>query len=103
MIVQVRPDSPPTKFFFGRDRPLAGLPYLPPRECEDASAFIKRQAEVDAWVAHTLNEKHRKEAENINKNRSIPSRFEIGQKVWYRRPENSGTKVESLWLGPCLM
>ena len=27
----------------------------------------------------------------------------MGDKVWYRRPENSGHKLDSRWLGPCVV
>ena len=29
--------------------------------------------------------------------------MDIGVKVWYRRPENTGTKLDSRWLGPALV
>ena len=31
----------PYQILFGRERPLAGVPYEPPVECEDAKAFFK--------------------------------------------------------------
>ena len=30
----------PYQILFGRERPLAGVPYKPPVECEDALAFF---------------------------------------------------------------
>ena len=33
----------PYQILFGRERPLAGVPYQPPVECEDAIAFFERQ------------------------------------------------------------
>ena len=41
------PDTPgeaglsPYQILFGRERPLAAVPYQPPVECEDAQAFLK--------------------------------------------------------------
>ena len=71
---------------------MAGKPYQPPRECEDALAFIARQENIDVLVAEVLNEKHRKEAEAMNKTRTKFPPLTPGQKVWYRRPEGSGSK-----------
>ena len=41
----------PYEIVFGRERPLAGLPYTPPREAEDAVQFMQRQREFDQKVA----------------------------------------------------
>ena len=56
--------------------------------------------EVDQKVANILNEKHRDRAEKINAGRSKPHTYNASDKVWYRRPENSGDKLDSRWLGP---
>ena len=32
--------------------------------------------------------------------RGDPKPFDPGDKCWYRRPENSGNKLYSRWLGP---
>ena len=55
---------------------------------------------LDRKVAEILNEKHRSAAKSINKQRVDPPIFEVGDDVWYLRPENSGNKLDSRWLGP---
>ena len=60
----------PYEILFGRERPLASLPYEPEHECEDAIAFFKRQARVEKEVARVLNAKHVKHAEWLNSKRN---------------------------------
>jgi hypothetical protein len=48
----------PYEILFGRVRPLAGMPYDPPRECEDAHAFFSRMADTDQKFANVLNRSH---------------------------------------------
>ena len=48
----------PYNIVFGRHRHRAGIPQEPPRECEDAQAFLQRMEEIDKMVAETLNSKH---------------------------------------------
>ena len=69
--------SPYEKHFLWRERPLAGLPYEPEQECEDAVSFFRRQARVDKEVAKILNEKHEKQGGSLNFKRtdSFPSRI----------------------------
>jgi hypothetical protein len=90
----------PYQIIFGRDRPLGGVPYIPSRSSEDAQEFVKRVKEVEQAVAQTLNQKHQKQAEQVNKGRKDPPRFRTDDKVWYRRPEGTGEKTDSRWLGP---
>ena len=93
----------PYEIIFGRPRPIAGLPYDPPRECENSGEFLICMEEIDRKVAHIINEKHKLLASRLNKARREREVLEIGSKVWYRRPENSGTKLDSRWLGPALV
>jgi hypothetical protein len=79
---------------------LGGVPYIPSRSSEDAQEFVKRVKEVEQAVAQTLNQKHQKQAEQVNKGRKDPPRFRTDDKVWYRRPEGTGEKTDSRWLGP---
>ena len=90
----------PYQILFGRDRPLAGIPYTPPRECDDAVQFHKRMAEVDRQVADVLNRTHTMQAKRINQERKDMSPFPVGTQIWYKRPENSGVKLDSRWIGP---
>jgi transposase InsO family protein len=50
----------PYEILFGRPRPLANLPYNPPKECEDANQFFTRMSEIDLRVAKVLNKLHKK-------------------------------------------
>ena len=59
--------------------------------------------QVDTFVAEKLNKMHEKLAERINKKRLEGDVLKIGAKVWYRRPEGSGDKLDSRWLGPALV
>ena len=90
----------PYQILFGRERPLANVPYQPSRECEDAKQFFDRMKEIDEKVSRELNERHTKLAARINASRKETETYQVGMKVWYRRPENSGEKLDSRWIGP---
>ena len=93
----------PYQILFGRERNLPNLPYEAPRDCEDAQAFLSRMGEIDAKVAQALNETHERRAHSENAKRPEAEIFKTGQRVWYRRPEGSGDKLDSRWLGPALV
>ena len=93
----------PYEILFGRERPLAGLPYTPAKECEDAQQFFRRMGEIDQKVADALNRAHSAQAQRINQGRKEMQPFKIGDVVWYRRPENSGEKLDSRWIGPAIV
>ena len=57
-------------------------------------------SKIDEKVANILNLLHRKHAEQLNARRKVKRSFAEGDKVWYRRPPNSGGKLDSRWLGP---
>ena len=90
----------PYEIIFGRERFCARVPYEPPRTCEDAQDFFERMSANDRRVAEILNEMHKKSAGRINAKRKPYEVFPIGSVVWYRRPEGSGGKMDSRWLGP---
>jgi hypothetical protein len=90
----------PYEILFGRERPLANAPYSPDRECEDATDFFNRMRERDEKVAQVINERHKKEMEELNKARRVQKPLVPGDKVWYRRPENTGGKMDTRWIGP---
>ena len=94
----------PYQVLYGRDRPMAGVPYeLPPR-AEDAVAFFERQRKVDQQIAATLNQLHAKQAAQVNRRRKELSEFQLGDRVWYLRPrDRPGEKLESYWLGPAVV
>ena len=93
----------PYEILFGRSRHIAGLPYEPPRECEDSQVFISRMKEIDIQVSEKLNDMHKKLADRLNLKRKEGNAFANGTKVWYRRPEGSGDKLDSRWLGPAIV
>ena len=93
----------PYEMVTGRLRPLGNLPYLPEKECEDAKDFFTRMARLDQKVAKHLNELHKKQTDRYNANKKLGKPFEEGDRVWYRRPENTGGPVDSRWLGPALV
>ena len=93
----------PYQVLFGRERLMGNIPYTPSIENEDAKAFFERMKILDENVAKTLNEIHEKRAQRENASIPTPIEFSVGQKVWYRRPEGSGDKLDSRWLGPALI
>jgi len=90
----------PYEILFGRPRPLAGIPYESPKECEDAQNFFHRMKEIDHKVAEILNHKHEIQAKRVNKGRKEMEPFSMNAMVWYKRPENSGNKLDSRWIDP---
>ena len=48
-----------------------------------------------------LNSLHRASAKTVNARRHETKPLVIGALVWYRRPEGTGGKLDSRWLGPC--
>jgi len=89
----------PYQILFGRQRNLPNAPYNPPKECDDAQNFFENQKLVDFHIAQVVNVKHDKLAEQCNRGRVKPPEFSSGDKVWYRRPENSGDKLDSRFIG----
>ena len=47
-----------------------------------------------------MDEIHAKQTSRANRGLKRPEAFKPGDKVWYRRPENTGGPVDSRWLGP---
>ena len=90
----------PYEILFGRSRPLAGRTYQPPVICEDACNFFTRMWEIDRKISLVLKEEHEKEAKRPNERMADPVSLPIGQKVWYRRPEGTGDKLDTRWIGP---
>ncbi len=48
----------PYKILMGRERPLAGIPYTPERECIEAQNYFDQISEIDQLVADNLDGKH---------------------------------------------
>ena len=90
----------PYEIIFGRQRHLAGVPYTPPKECEDAQQFFRRMQEIDEKVSKILNHIHKTQTSRVNQSRTEMEVLPKGTKVWYKRPENSGEKLDTRWIGP---
>ena len=56
---------------------------------------------LDKHVANMLNSLHRASAKTVNARRHEAKPLVMGALVWYRRPEGTGGKLDSRWLGPC--
>ena len=94
----------PYEIVFGRYRGMAGIPYQPEREAEDASKFLERIRELDTQVARTFDQKHLQRMAQVNRDRREPPAFEKGTKVWYRPERRPGTdKLEVVWKGPAVV
>ena len=93
----------PYQILFGRERNMPNLPYEAPKDCEDAQTFLLRMQQVDEQVARLHNEAHEKQARTENLKRPEAEVFQKNQWVWYRRPERSGDKLDSRWLGPAVV
>ena len=93
----------PYEILFGRERPLSGLPYPAPRYAEDAQEFFTRMEKLDREIAQRLQKLHDKQQERCNLSLAEPAQFKVGDTVWYRRPEGTGTKLDSRWLGPAIV
>ena len=91
----------PHNIVFGRERNLAGIPYTPNRECEEARDFMDQRAEIDRLLSDQLNEAHQNQADYYNSRRRDRRTFTVGEKVWLIRPKKvGGNKIKSWWTGP---
>jgi hypothetical protein len=55
---------------------------------------------IDELVAKVLNHAHEVQAKRINQGRKEMEPLKNGTLVWYKRPEGSGEKMDSRWIGP---
>ena len=82
---------------------MANRPYQPPRILRDAKELVERMALIDKKVANILNSKNQRDIERLNQGRRPFPRLAVGDRVWVKRPEGSGTKLETRWIGPGLV
>ena len=75
------------------------MPYVPASQCEDARDFFVRMKEVDLAVSQKLNELHARVEAKMESQLKGFLVFRVGDQVWYRRPERSGHKLDTRWLG----
>ena len=59
--------------------------------------------DLDAKIAQVKEGIHAKQNKRFNEGKKDFPIFDIGQKVWYRRPERSGNKLDTRWIGPGLV
>ena len=52
-------------------------------------------------MAQVLEEIHEKATERYNATKKDSEVFQKGDKVWFKRPEKSGNKLDTRWIGPC--
>jgi transposase InsO family protein len=90
----------PYEIVYGRQRPLAGLPYEVPRVSEDAVDFFHRMEALDAKVAKHLDEEHRTRCKSVNASRKHKPIYAMGSKVWFKRPASLSAGLHSVWEGP---
>ena len=90
----------PYEIMFGRYRPLANAPYEPEKECEDAKEFFNRMLDSDERISRILNGLHDQRMVWENRSLKTPEPFVVGDKAWYRRPEEKRGPLDSRWLGP---
>ena len=57
----------------------------------------------DRKVASIMNPKNQRGIERLNQGRSPFPRLGVGDRAWFKRPEGSGTKLASRWIGPGLV
>ena len=57
-------------------------------------------AEIDQKISEMLNTRNQQEVERLNRNRDSFPRLHFHQKVWFKRPEGSGSKLDTRWIGP---
>ena len=74
-----------------------------PRESGDAKEFVERMALFDRKVASIMNPKNQRGIERLNQGRRPFPRLDVGDRAWVKRPEGSGTKLASRWIGPGLV
>lgn len=60
-------------------------------------------ANIDKLVAQKLKDLHEKQIKKINERRNDLEPFQPGDTVYYRRPEGSGNKLDTRWLGPAIV
>ena len=62
-----------------------------------------RMQYIDQHIADVLNALHKRQAAGVNKNRTDLKPLTSDKVVWYKRPPGTGGKLDSRWLGPCVV
>jgi len=91
----------PYKILFGRDRPLAGLPYTPERECLEAKVFFDHIEHVDRLDAERLNQAHAQAQQRHNDKIRLRPAFQVDDLVLVAKPKQvGGFGTQTYWVGP---
>ena len=90
----------PCQLVFGRDRPLAGLPWREAVECEEVQAFFDRVEHQRQEARKFMEKEHAGRARQLPENKKRGP-FKVGESVWVRRPTSvAGVKLDTYWIGP---
>ncbi len=95
----------PYQIVFGRERPEAGLPYVPSHECEGARQYFQRMEDVHHHVAKVLNQSHRESQARTNAKRAMRPPYKVGDWVMVARQMGTpaGSKLDTKWIGPAVV
>ncbi len=66
----------PYKIIMGRDRPLAGIPHTPERNCPEAQDYFDHIDKIDKLVAANLNQGHQQTHDRHNSQNKSRSEFQ---------------------------
>ncbi len=106
-VLRLRHDMPnpetglsPYQLLFGRERPLAGLPYTFPRAHPEATELFDFIEKCTVFITEKLRQELKKEEDQVNRKRHSEI-YIPGQWVWIHRPTAySGVKMQTAWVGP---
>ncbi len=70
---------------------------------DDAQNFLLRQEQTAEKQAKVLNEKHYSQQARVNADLATRKHLVVGDKVWYLRPPDSGSKLDGQWLWPAVV
>ena len=91
----------PYQLLFGRERPLANLPFSIARANPDAEEFVDGIQKIDDFTGKILQKQLQDQEERINRSRSYRHDFAVGDWVWIQRPTAFvGPKIQTSWQGP---
>ena len=77
------------------------LPYPCSRYAEGAQEFFERMEKLDAEIGQKFRFLHAGQQARQNALLAEPRSYVPNEIVWYRRPADSGHKLDTRWLGPC--
>lgn len=94
----------PYEISFERTQSLADIAYeLPSRIFQDSSECFWKMQFIDEKMARSSNDIYQKHALCMNDYRREKKVFQIGDRVWYRRPQCAGGKLDTRWIGAALV